>query len=211
MTTNDTPRLISDMRGVRYGEVLAVFAKDGAFEAEVYGTQMLNDCPQELWETLDPVAIAAEIGAVFVKLNGPRHWMLDGLGQKVAVVEPVLRDFNGLTMRRIATVDLGTDPSVQPYTERHVNRGAVFFFDAGAPVHELVNSDGLAYVMQAYCIGVDPTLTEADLSGLGERLALPEGWTYRTRILDEELVVDTTATIATVLQDELENTYTLPD
>ena len=63
MTTDDTPRLISDMRGVRYGEVLAVFAKDGGFEAEVYGTQMLNDCPQELWDSLDPAAIAAEMGA----------------------------------------------------------------------------------------------------------------------------------------------------
>ncbi len=48
------------------------------------------------------------------------------------------------------------------------------------------------------------------LAGLGGRLALPEGWSFRTRVLDEELVVDTTATIATVLQDELENTYTLP-
>lgn len=210
MTTNDTPRLISDMRGVRYGEVLAVFAADEGFRAEVYGTQMLNDCPQELWETLDPQAIAAEMGALVVKLNGPRFWRLDGLGQKVAVVDPVLRDFNGLATRRIATVDLGTDPSVLPYVERHVNRGAVFFFDAGAPVNELVNPEGLAYVMQAYCIGVDPTLTEADLDTLGERLDLPEGWTYRTRILDDELVVDTSATIATVLQDELENTYTLP-
>ena len=110
MTSNDTPRLISDMRGVRYGEVLAVFVRDGGFEAEVYGTQMLNDCPQELWETLDAGAIAAEMGALVVKLNGPRHWMLDGSGQKVAVVEPVLRDFNGLTTRRIATVDLGDRP-----------------------------------------------------------------------------------------------------
>ena len=145
-----------------------------------------------------------------VKLNGPRHWMLDGLGTKVAVVEPVLRDFNGLTMRRIATVDLGHNPSTEPYGERHVNRGAVFFFDAGKPVHELVNPDGVAYVMQAYCIGVDPTLTQDSLAGLGERLALPDGWSFRTRILDEELIVDTTATVATVVQDELENTYTLP-
>ena len=53
----------------------------------------------------------------------------------------------------------------------------------------------------------DGVYTDADG---GFTLALPEGWTYRTRILDEELVVDTTATIATVLQDELENTYTLP-
>lgn len=203
-------RLISDMRGVRYGEVLAVHLRDGGLEAEVYGTQMLNDCPQELWETLDPETIAAEMGAVAVKLNGPRYWMLDGLGTKVAVVEPVLREFNGLLMRRIATVELGDNPGTVPYTVRHVNRGAVFFFDAGKPVHELVDPDGTAYVLQAYCVGVDPTLTEADLDGLGERLDLPAGWTYRTRILDEELVVDTTETVATVLQDELENTYTLP-
>ncbi len=208
---SDRPeRLISDMRGVRYGEVLAVCLRDHGLEAEVYGTQMLNDCPQELWETLDAAAIAEEMGAVVVKLNGPRHWMLDGLGTKVAVVDPVLRDFNGLTMRRIATVDLGGNPAPIPYAERYVNRGAVFFFDAGRPVHELVNPDGVAYVMQAYCIGVDPSLTEDDLPSLGERLALPDGWSYRTRVLDEELVVDTTATIATVLQDELENTYTLP-
>ena len=210
MSGDAAERLISDMRGVRYGEVLAVFARGDKLEAEVYGTQMLNDCPQELWETLDPEVIAKDMGALLVKLNGPRHWMLDGLGTKVAVVEPVMKEFNGLLTRRIATVDLGTDPSVQPYVERHVNRGAVFFFDAGSPVHELVDPEGKAYVMQAYCIGVDPTLTQEALPALGERLALPDGWTFRTRVLDEELVVDTTATIATVLQDELENTYTLP-
>jgi len=115
-----------------------------------------------------------------------------------------------LMTRRIATVDLGPDPAVLPYVDRHVNRGAIFFFDASSPVYELVNPVGLAYVMQAYCVGIDPTLTADDLTALGGRLALPEGWSFRTRILDEELIVDTTETIATVLQDELENTYTLP-
>ncbi len=203
-------RLMSDQRGVRYGEVLAVYQRDHGLQAEVYGTQLLNDCPQELWDTLDPAAIATELGALFVKLNGPRHWMLDGLGTKVAVVDPVFHDFNGLMTRRIAVVDLGEDPIPVPYTRRQVNRGAVFFFDAGKPVHELVDPDGLAYVMQAYCLGVDPTLTQDDLAALGGRLDLPAGWSYRTRVLDEELIVDTSATIATVLQDELENTYTLP-
>ncbi len=211
MAGSASQRLVSDMRGVRYGEVIAVFLRDSGFEAEVYGTQMLNDCPEELWRTLDADAIAAELGAVAVKLNGPRHWMIDGLGQKVAPAEPVIRDFNGLTMRRIALIDLGGVPSTSPYTEVHVNRGAVFFFDAGSPVYELVDPDGLAYVLQAYCIGVDPTLTQDSLETLGDRLALPPGWAYRSRILEEELVVDTTQTIATVLQDELENSYTLPE
>ena len=210
MTESPTPRLVSDMRGVRYGEVIAAFLRDGRFEAEVYGTQMLNDCPQELWDTLDAEAIASDLGAVAVKLNGPRHWMIDGIGQKVAPVDPIFREFGGLTMRRIAVIDLGEDPTVAPYTQAHVNRGAVFFFDAGAPVYELVDADGLAYVMQAYCIGVDPTMTEEGLAVLGGRLQMPEGWSYRSRLLDEELVVDTTHTVATVLQDEFENTYTLP-
>jgi hypothetical protein len=208
---NEKPeRLISDMRNVRYGEVLAVFPRDGRFEAEVYGTQLLNDCPQELWETLVAEDIASEMGALAVKLNGPRHWTLDAFGQKIAVAEPVLRDFNGLTMRRIATVDLGEVPRLGPYTETKVNRGVIFFWDAGQTVHELINPDGLAYVMQALCIGVDPAMTQESLLDLGERLSLPPGWSYRTRILDEELVVDTTSSIATVLQDEFENSYTLP-
>ena len=208
--TTKPERLISDMRNVRYGEVLAVYHRDGRFEAEVFGTQLLNDCPQEQWVTLDATTLAAEMDALVVKLNGPRYWTLDGFGLKVAVVDPVFRDFNGIQMRRIAVVDLGEVPRLGPYTETKVNRGAVFFWDEGQTVHELVNPDGLAYVMQALCVGVDPTVSPESLLTLGERLALPDGWTYRTRVLDEELVVDTSSSLATVLQDEFENSYTLP-
>ena len=210
MTDAASQRLIDHMRGVRYGEVLAMFLRDTGLEAEVYGTQMLNDCPQELWETLDADAITKDMGAVFVKLNGPRYWLLDGLGSKVAVVDPVFKDFNGIQMRRIATIPIGADFAAGPYTIRNVNRGAVFFFDAGKTVYELVDPDGRAFVLQARCVGVDPGMTEESLATLGERLALPEGWSYRTRVLDAELVVDTSATLATVVQDEFENTYTLP-
>ena len=203
-------RLIDGMRGVRYGEVLAMFLRDTGLEAEVFGTQMLNDCPQALWDALDADAIAKDMGAVFVKLNGPRYWLLDGLGSKVAVVEPVFKDFNGIQMRRIATIPLGADFAAGAYVVRNVNRGAVFFFDAGKTVYELVDPEGRAFVMQARCVGVDPGMTEESLANLGERLALPEGWTYLTRVLDSELVIDTSATLATVVQDEFENTYTLP-
>jgi hypothetical protein len=211
MATEKPQRLIDNMRGVRYGEVLAMFLRDTGLEAEVYGTQMLNDCPQEQWQTLDADVIAKEMGAVFAKLNGPRYWLLDGLGTKVAVVEPVFRDFNGITMRRIAVINFGAEFTPGSYVERKINRGAVFFWDAGKKVYELVNPDGLAYVMQARCIGVDPTISEESLDTLGDKLSLPAGWSYRVRVLSEELVVDTTAHVATVLQDEFENTYTLPN
>lgn len=210
MAESSPQRLIDDMRGVRYGEVLAVFLRDTGLEAEVYGTQMLNDCPQELWQTLDAEAIAKDMGAVFAKLNGPRYWLLDGLGSKVAVVDPVFKDFNGIQMRRIATIPLGADFAAGAYVVRNVNRGAVFFWDAGKPVYELVDPDGRPFVMQARCVGVDSRMTEESLATLGDRLALPAGWTYRSRVLDSELVIDTSATMATVVQDEFENTYTLP-
>lgn len=209
--SDDRPqRLLSDMRGVRYGEVLAVHARGDKLFAEVWGTQLLHDCPADWWNTLNAGELAEELGALMVKLNGPRYWTLDGFGTKVDVVEPVIREVRGMPMRRIAEVELGDNPAAVPYTERHVNRGAVFFFDAGRKVHELVDPTGRNFVMQAYCVGVDSTLTVESLDSLGQRLSLPDGWSFRTRTLDEDLVVDTTAHVATVVQDELENTYTLP-
>ena len=210
MSAEAPTKLIGDMRGVRYGEVLAVYLREHGLEAEVYGTQLLNDCPQELWETLDAGAIAAEMGALFVKLNGPRYWTLDGFGTREAPVEPIMRDFNGIEMRRIAKIDLGAEPKFGAYNAAKVDRRIVFFFDAGCTVHELVDPEGQAYVMQALCVGVDPTMSPESLDALGERLSMPPGWAYRSRVLEQDLIVDTTGAPATVLQDEFENSYTLP-
>jgi hypothetical protein len=208
--TSSPPRLIDDVRGVRYGEVIAVFERAGRFEAEVFGTQFLNDCPQELWDSLRPDDLAAELGALFVKLNGPRHWVIDGIGQKVNTLEPVVREFNGLAMRRLAVIDLADGPTTSPYTQNHVHRGVVFFYDAGKPVYELVDPEGVTYVMQAYSLAVDAGTNEATLVTLGQRLTPPAGWSFRVRTLEQELVVDTTHTVAVVLQDEFEHSYTLP-
>ncbi len=61
--------------------------------------------------------------------------------------------------------------------------------------------------MQAYCLAVDPTLTTDDLAGLADRLDLPDGWSFSTRTLDAGLDMLSTDGVATVVQDELENTY----
>jgi hypothetical protein len=88
-----------------------------------------------------------------------------------------------------------------------VNRSATFIYDAGARVYELRTTEGATYVMQTYIAQIDPTLTEAQLTDLGSRLKLPEGWTYSSRILDTSLTVQTVTTAAHVLQDELGNSY----
>ena len=72
---------------------------------------------------------------------------------------------------------------------------------------ELITPDDTTYVMQSYCTAVDSTLSEEQLPGLGKHLALPDGWRFRSRVLDSRLIVDTKDRDAVVIQDEFQNTY----
>ena len=67
-------------------------------------------------------------------------------------------------------------------------------------------ADGGRYVMQAYAQIVDKTLVYADLPALGARLKLPSGWRYSSMVPDTDLVLGAQGK-ATIVQDELENTY----
>ncbi len=209
MSTQQTePRLVTGTRNQRYGEVLLATVTSDGVHCEVFNTYMLNDCPAELWEKLSATDIALEHGATVAILNGPRYWLMDGIG-KVQNVDPVVVDFGGIAMRRAATVEIPDVTSRAPYREVTVHRGAIWFFDAGKDVHEIVTNDGRVFVMQAYCTGVNPSISLSSLASLGGSLTLPDGWSYRTRTLRDEMRVDTTGSPATVLQDEWENTYTL--
>jgi hypothetical protein len=193
------------VRGNRYCEVLVAFVEGDSVEAEVWGTQGLNDCPQAAWESIDPMAIRAEAGATTVVLDGPRYWVLDGVSAELPEGAP--RRFGTLEMRQLAsvTLPLGTTSSMA-YVERTIRRNSEFEFLTGSEIYELIAADGSAYVMQSYAQIVDPSLSESDLPGLGAGLSLPSGWQYRVRTLEAPLVVSTPGE-ATVLQDELSNTY----
>lgn len=194
------------LRTLRYGEILLVRADGDRLIATVFNTFPLNDCPEERWSALDTAAIAAEHDALVAVLNGPRYWLMDFIN--VNYVEAPITDFNGLEMYRRATLDI-TDRGLSggPYSAVQVDRAALFGFDAGSTVYELVDPDGAAYVMQSWSQQVDPALDEPHLARLGDRLEMPTGWAYRSRVLDDELIIDTTRTLATVLQDELQNSY----
>lgn len=196
-----------DVFGKRYGEVLLISAGAGGPEATVYNTFPLNDCPALLWEALDAQAVAAEHGALGALLNGPRYWLMSRIGKKWDGPQDIV-NFGGIDMIRQATVALASnDPA--PYSVNKVNRRAVFTFDTGRPVFELVDPQGQRWVMQTYSQVVDRNLSLADLPGLAARLRLPEGWRYETRTLTSPLVVDTTGRDAHVLQDDLTNSYSL--
>ena len=194
-------------RGARYCEILLGYPLDGELRAEVWGTQGLNDCPAASWQAIDPESVQAEYGAAFVVMNGPRAGVMDA--GSIEFPEVAHRRYGDLALEMQLIATLVVNPaqaSAGPYTEARVERSSVFEFWSGFEAYKLTSPDGATYLMQAMSQIVDPDLTLADLSDLGSRLALPEGWTYRVnrRITDLVLAVDGEVF---VLQDELQNTY----
>lgn len=213
LTNADGWPRVEGLRGERYCEVLLLRIIEGSLNAQVWNSFGLNECPEDEWEALDPAAIKneyADDGVLFVMLNGPRYWLMDAIEKNPRGEERREATFGTLDMFLGATVDLGPPPpDLAPYTERVVARDTVFEFAAGSEVYEIVLADGRAFVMQSYSLQSDKTLTEDALAGLASRLKLPEGATYRVRTLDDTLRVLTPTGDATVIQDELNNTYQL--
>ncbi len=201
---------MKDFRGRRYGEVLLVGVgtdSGGGPYATVYNTFGLNDCPAELWSQLDAEALAKDHGAAAALLNGPRYWLMDGI-EKAPSSQPEIATFGGIEMFRSATVKL-TSMNPAPYRPNIVTRNTVFVFNSGETVFELIDPNGQHWVMQTWSQVVDPTLAYEDLATLATRLSLPDGWSYRARVLEEDLRIDTLAEAAQVLQDDLTNSYSL--
>jgi hypothetical protein len=215
MQQNPIP-LAGPLYDVRYCEILLADIELGQVRARVYGTQGINQCPQAQWEALDSDAIAAEYGALAAVKNGPRFWVLDlitfgdgaagpstlpGAGQRVL--------FGDLEMRLLTTVLApgGAFGGQGAYRVARVDRDTVWHYVPGRRIYELQDPEGRRYVMQSFSRIVDPELQLADLASLGDRLDLPAGWQFTTRILRGPLAVPVADGVAEVVQDDLANTY----
>ena len=203
------PNVPQDLRDQRYCEVL-VGAHGSYFPHEliVYNTIGLNDCPPSLWQRVTVARVKAESRAHFVQLNGPRHWTIDAfVGSEL--LNPAVRSFEGLAMREAGVLHLGFRDflSQRPYAEHTVARKTTEFFKAGLPVFQLLDPDGDVFFMQSYSLQVDPRQTIELLPTLGQRLRLPRGWSFRVVTLRKDYRLEAAGGQATVLQDELLNTY----
>ncbi len=203
-----TRNRVEGLRNMRYGEVLLVHQVGPRFRADVWNTMGFNDCPPDAFAELDPVAVAAEHGAIAALKNGPRHWVLDAIEAGIREHAPTAK-FGTLEMFLAATIDFGTElPVPGAYLERRVARDTVFEWAAGAPLYELHSAGGHTYVMQALSLAVDPDQTIDALSDLEPRLELPAGWSFHLRHQPTPLRLRSDPEgVATVVQDEFANTY----
>ena len=200
----------SSLVGKRYCEVLLVDTS-GGLHATVYNTYPLNDCPASKWQSLDAASIAEANGSLAALLNGPRFWLMDSIA-KTTTGTRVVKSFGGIAMIKEATVALTPSDlkaqrsSFQPHT---VARQAAFTFNSGRQVYELHDPTGQIWIMQTWSQQIDPSLQQSQLATLTGRLELPLGWSYPTRTLHAPLVVATESKAAHVLQDNLDNSYSL--
>ncbi|OYX11769.1 MAG: hypothetical protein B7Z15_11145 [Rhizobiales bacterium 32-66-8] len=195
------------MRDQRYCEVLPIKVSLSGIHAEVYNTMGFGDCPQALWTALSESEVRRHFDATTVIMNGPRYFVMDRIIPSGATLKGEVVTLGGITFEQRAELKLSLRQlETKPYSENAVGRETVYRFDAGQPLFELTAPDGSVYVMQSYARIVDPTLSFADLPGLGAKLKLPEGWSYAMRVPTEPLLL-TAQGEAIVIQDSLKNSY----
>ncbi|QWE04255.1 hypothetical protein [Polynucleobacter sp. JS-JIR-II-50] len=200
---------VSNLRNQRYCEVLLGKRAWINLEIRVFNTQGLNLCPEAQWRTLTKESIEKSFDASFVLLNGPRYWTMDEIQAAGNTVNGVKESFGGMEMNLRATVQIGLLKQLmgsKNYAPNEVTRTTNFIYRVGSAVYELTSPGGDVYVMQSYSQIVNPTLSMKDLPVLNEQLKLPAGWTYRSRVLDQDLSLVANG-IAYVLQDNLSNSY----
>ena len=220
MTAPSTPENVSvrlrDLRGKPHAEVVIIKRDTEGLGAVgiCYNTLSLPDrLSDEQFRALDADALKAEFGGDGIWLNGPRRAQMDEASAEV-LDSGRITSVGGIPMQTVAKVrvpDVRMFAGKRPaYTDTEVERSTTWVFRAGWPVHELVAPSGSVYAMQSASLIRDPDLAE-QLPNLGERLQTPDGWTYRVRTLDQDLVVQARDGVAHVVLDEFENNYQRED
>ena len=220
MTASSAPESAAvHMRGLRgkpHAEVVIIIRDTEGLGAVgiCYNTLSLPDhLSDEQFRALDPDALKAEFGGDGIWMNGPRRAQMDEASAEV-LDSGQITSVGGIPMQIVAKVRIpdvrmfaGSRPT---YTPVEVERTTTWTFHAGQPVHELIAPDGSVYAMQSASLIKDPNLEE-QLANLGERLQMPDGWTYRVRTPDQDLVVQARDGVAHVVLDEFENNYQRED
>src|SRR3954452_22684586 len=177
----------SHLHDARYCEILVLRGAPPKATVTGWNTIGLNRCPSRWWGRFEAGQRARQLGATFVVLNGPRHFLMDSATATTGRV----RSFHGRRMRKVATIPIRSAAEVAqtPYTDRTIKRTNTWRWGRGRTVFELVAPGGDVYTMQSYAQIKDRSLRLPALGSLGKRLKPPLGWHYRVRKLRRPLVL----------------------
>lgn len=205
MKMKDEPAVIENVRGKIYFELFTAYRKFRNIEAGIYNTIKRIPVPLNDWDNLDIEIIKKELGAAAIIKNGPRFWVMDEL---CGYYTGESRVFAGYTFDLVARLSRRADDISRRdnYTEQNINRYTDFIFHKGKKIYELISDKGIVYTLQAASQEIIKDQKPEDLDSLPEKLKLPEGWTFRARILTEDVIFEIRGE-AHIIQDEYRNTY----
>jgi hypothetical protein len=207
-----------NLMGTRYTEILLVFgnALTGDYTAGVYNTIGLNGAnpagggdstPAALVDKLDMKKVKDEQGALKAIKNGPRLWTVDHVSGKIGKE----RDIQGLKARWVMWFPIPEEirkgTTENPYKVMTAHRDTSMSIDKGSRAYILDDPQGITWVMKSASLIKDPNQKFEDLKDLGSRLKLPEGWKFRSIILEQDLIFMSDKGWAQITQDDFGNTY----
>ena len=111
---------LGGLHDARYCEIIELEGAPPDATATVWNTIGLNNCPAAWWNAFDAGALARELNATIVVLNGPRHFLMDS----VTATPGRVRSFHGQKLRRVAAIPIRTaaDLAQTAYTDRVIER-----------------------------------------------------------------------------------------
>ena len=180
----------NNTRGLPFHGMGAFIGTGKSQRAHVYTAASIPVDP-EAYKKIDPKKLAEELEVDMCAVNYGRFWMMDEI--KFLVGE--MQNFHGMELCWGGDMT-GAEMISQmrdAYVPSLIRRSTVWTFKAGKSVFLLREPNGAVWVLQEYTKAVDPGLTPDNLDSLGKKYTtLPQGWKFETKILEKDLVLDTT-------------------
>lgn len=213
--------VVKNMHQTRYIEMFLAF-KDPATQklvAACYNPMFTSEgipatrdtAPQALVEGLDFEKIKKEYGVLNASLNGPKLWLPDWTEIEAGVV----REFNGIAAPWVGQLDMGGNTGgvaeSKPYKPKKIARKSGIGWNKGTTVLLLDDQEGNTWVMKGFQLGLTPPYTYQEFvaAGMDQFKNLPDGWTFRVKTLEKDLIERPENGIATIMPDEFFNVYDL--
>jgi hypothetical protein len=216
---NPQTKHFTDLNQVRYLEVFVVGGNSitGNLQANVYNTTFApsfyvitkDSAPPAYVASLDLKAVKKQFHALGAALNGPKQWMLDWVDIPLGAEQ----DINGMKIPWCAELHLTKSMlktmGKQGYTPTTIARKSAFGYNKGSTVFLIDDADGNTWVMKGFELGLQPrwTFEEFARDPASHFKQLPPGWKFRTKVLDQDLIMVPQTGIATIMPDEFFNVY----
>jgi hypothetical protein len=110
-----------------------------------------------------------------------------------------VRDFGSIKAAWCAVVNMPKGTEWKPYTPTTVERKTQFGFNKGQTAYLLDDPEGNTWIAKSFTQAVSPENTYDNLATLESRLKLPAGWEFRTKVLDQDLILIPESGVARVL------------